>query len=145
VPAHPPVAAQAVKAAVGGAEPDVAVRRAGDRPDVVARHLRMGRAVVPGELVAVDVEHGQARAGGAHPYPIGGVDEYRPDEVVAQPLAHAPDAEADAVVSREPVARGDPEVALAILRDGIDAIGGQAVEHADLARLRKRRATRGPR
>src|SRR5690606_40576343 len=113
------------------------------RPDVVAGHLRLRRAVVPGEVLAVDVEHGQSRSGRADPDPVGGVDMDRPHEVVAQAVADAPDAEADAVVARQAVAGGDPQVALPVFVDGVDAVRGQAVEHADLARLRQLRHGRG--
>ena len=82
------------------------------------------------------VEHRQPALLGADPHPILRIDVHRPHEVVAQPVLRAPDAEADAVVARQPVARGDPQITLRVLGDRVDAVRRQPIVDAELPRLR---------
>src|SRR5690606_35500705 len=104
-----------VQATVGGAEPDRAIGRLRHRPDIVAADLRVRAAVEMDEAATPRIEHRQATVLRAHPDPVASVDEHDPDMVVVQAVADAPDPVADAVVAREPVAGGDPQIALAIL------------------------------
>ena len=123
----------AVQARARGTDPQRAVGSMQHVPDRAGGQIHLADAGVMDEMAAVRAEFDQPGRFGADPHAVGTVDVDAIDLVVAQPVLAAPDAETDAVVTRQPVQGGKPQVAVGILGHVVHGVGRQAVSHRQLA------------
>src|SRR5690606_21582022 len=149
VAAHAAVGVDPAQAARVSAQPDRIALRV-HRPPVVAAQLRMRGHAPALEVPAARVHHAVPGALGRRPRAVARVHQ-QPLHVVAGQAGGIvrvvpPDPHADAVVARQPVGGGDPQVAGAVVRQRLDAGGGQPLRgagHAETRALRHPRQRAG--
>ena len=139
------IRADGIQAALVGAEPDrVALPREG--PGIVALQLRMAGLAVVAEAAPLRIQHADPATFHRQPDAVVGTDHQFLDVVAGQALRIggivAPHAHADAVVTRQSVRGGDPQVAVGIARQRTDLGRRQPLRRADDAEARTLRHRR---
>ncbi|MNM70997.1 hypothetical protein D3C81_826440 [compost metagenome] len=117
----------------GAAGADQQVRAAaGQRPDLLRAGFLQSREAL--ELLPVGIQHGQAGAITAHPYPVLGVDGHGFQRIARQRTRAlrivSPYPQLLAVIAGQAIIGGRPDIALAILRQGQHHPRRQTFGHA---------------